>query len=756
MVSRPAVWPQLDIHQRLCTREARRSLKAFVLALTMLMPASCMTERLDNPEAPPGNTPDTAASTREFVEVASLSSLRVSPDQRSIVVREDRQNVSSGATVLTWRVIDVQTGVTTAVIDAGTPFWNNNGGIAREAAIWSPDSERIYFRKIVGEGVQIWEARRDGGRPGQLTHEEADIAAFEVEPDNSITYLAAGATRAEIKLAEIEEHARGVLMGPEIIAGLRLEHGFPFNGRMATYRYLEGAAENRRGTLLAKRYPRVMKLPPDRGRAIQVSVDSAREFLNGKFVQLGPAALGGTQLAYGQSVQDGGLIATMDTGGETRVVPATSAGARRRVFWGRVGESASQRTQCLNPICVNADMLQLVGWRSGQRELVLQAESLGAYQLIVWDIASNIVRVALEGEGVLGADDSGTVGTCQVAREKLICIASASNRPARVVAIDPASGESTTLYDPNPALIETRLGASMLLRLVDRFGNITTGRAILPRSRTQASRLPVVITSYSCRGFLQGGSGKDVPEHVLASRGYVAVCIDLGAGTVQKAPGFNVAFNGNESALDFAEAAIDALSEAGIADPERVAISGYSASSTYAAFALTQSRKFTAAIVTTAGSFDAIACYLSANYRSCEQQAKLRGFEPPYDLRDGILKHSPAWNAEKIRTPLLMQLPESEYPEMMQLYGALLDYGRAVEMYVFAGAFHYKNDPRQRLNVYDRNVEWIDFWLKGLEAPRSDLADQYVRWRRMREAQCSLPNDAGEAVQVHWYCKTKH
>jgi dipeptidyl aminopeptidase/acylaminoacyl peptidase len=242
-----------------------------------------------------------------------------------------------------------------------------------------------------------------------------------------------------------------------------------------------------------------------------------------------------------------------------------------------------------------------------------------------------------------------------------------------------------------------------------------------------------------------------VPEHVLASLGYAAVCVDLGASVIRPAPGFKMTpVTADLSALDFFENAVEVLSDAQLADPARVALSGFSASSTHIAFALTQSDRFTAAIVTTGGSFDAISCYLAANYRSCERRARQEGFERPYDSRNGILKDSPAWNAEKIRTPLLMQLPEAEYTGMMQLYGALMEYDRAVEMYVFADAFHYKHDPRQRLTVYDRNIEWIDFWLKGAASSRPDHAAQNSRWRGMRDGQCALPPN--EASGGMWYC----
>jgi hypothetical protein len=144
-------------------------------------------------------------------------------------------------------------------------------------------------------------------------------------------------------------------------------------------------------------------------------------------------------------------------------------------------------------------------------------------------------------------------------------------------------------------------------------------------------------------------------------------------------------------------------------------------------------------------------CYLTAHMRACETQARAQGLPLPYDSPTGVMRNSPALNVEKIRTPLLMQLPEVEYVSMLQLYSAMTDYDRAVEMYVFPKAYHYKNQPRQRLAVYDRNVAWVRFWLRGELPDGSEREGERNRWRQLREAQCRL--FPGAAASRHpWYC----
>lgn len=99
-------------------------------------------------------------------------------------------------------------------------------------------------------------------------------------------------------------------------------------------------------------------------------------------------------------------------------------------------------------------------------------------------------------------------------------------------------------------------------------------------------------------------------------------------------------------------------------------------------------------------------------------------FWAPYSLR---------MNAEKIATPLLMQLADSEYLTALESYVALRERHKAVEMYVFPDEYHVKWQPAHRRAVYERNLDWFDFWLQGYEDPAPAKRGQYERWRKMRD-----------------------
>jgi dipeptidyl aminopeptidase/acylaminoacyl peptidase len=671
----------------------------------------------------------------------------LSPDGKYAVIRVDHQEVAGNATILEWRVVRLSDGETWTIADGGAPRWNLNGYIAPETPQWSPDGSWIYFRKVRNEEIQLWRVSRDGRRQEQITHDPADVQAFIITADGRVHYAVGPATRSEVMAAEQVERDSGVLLDSNIIVGFPIAGSFPVNGRMATFR-LDKASVTGRSTLLGSLPLKVFTL--DAGLRNPRPADPALEKRFGDFWRESYGGLGISDPGRAGRAKHAktGRVATVEPAGDA----SGAAGSRSGRLLRSRGPDGAAHT-CTDTRCTDADHLDIVGW-SGE-ELIFQTRTFETVRLNAWDVGAGKLRTVLTTEGVLGSSESGIWGECQLAGATAVCIAAAADLPPRLVSIDLKTGARRELLDPNPDLTSDRLGVARKVTLHDRYGNATVGWVVLPGREAPAAtskRLPLVITSYSCRGFLLGGSGRDVPEHVLAGLGYASVCIDGGGDVVRRAEGFvHTQENGNRSFLDYFEGAVRALDAEEIVDRKRVLLTGFSGSSTATAFAISQSDMFTAAAVMTGGSIDPIVCHLAAHYRSCVNLAKEAGLPLPFDYRSGVLADSPALNVEKIRTPLLMQLPEVEYAGMMQLYAAMLDYGRAMEMYIFPEAYHYKNQPRQRLAVYQRNVDWAEFWLRGIESSDAKFADRNARWEEMRASQCRL-FDAEPAGGRPWYC----
>lgn len=688
-------------------------------------------------------------TTSELVGVRGLSGLTLSPDGRSVAFRVEEQRLDANATDLSWHVVSLDDVVDTRVGSAGEPVWGYTGGLEMEQPQWSPDGRWLYYRAVVSQEAQVWRAFRDGSLQEQLTHDAADVRAFTVD-GAALVYATAGAAREEILAAEELEYNRGVLLDDTLLTGYPVVRTIPINGRMATARNLKTA---RGATLLGDRPTQIRVLDLASRETATAGPDAVERYRPtgggmAKFYEggrgFGPVAPG----SPGALSQDGKRIAEIVT---RRAAPQGAVGASRSgayLVW-RADAASSSETACSDPVCLDADAVAVLGWGPEHQTVVFQTVNFGAEGLHVWDTRRNRVLTLLKIDGVLGSQSSGARGACRMAGREAICIQSGPALAPRLVSIDLGSGAQRVLLNPNPGLTPDRLGAVEKLTIADRSGTTTQGWLVLPRDRKAGERLPLVITSYTCSGFLVGGSGGDVPEHVLAGRGYAAVCLDTGHNSARFGPGIrNITYR---DTLDMFIAIVDQLDRRGIVDPDRVAISGFSASATSVSYAIAASGRFAAAIMTTQGYLDPIDTYLRGATGEHRRDFQARNLSLPYDSTENH-PDSPALNAIKITTPLLMQLGEVEYPAMTQLHTALNDYGRAVEMWIFPDAYHIKNQPRQRLAVYDRNVDWLDFWLLGRENPDIVDLDRYARWQAMREKLCRIWASDDEASRRASYC----
>jgi hypothetical protein len=63
-------------------------------------------------------------------------------------------------------------------------------------------------------------------------------------------------------------------------------------------------------------------------------------------------------------------------------------------------------------------------------------------------------------------------------------------------------------------------------------------------------------------------------------------------------------------------------------------------------------------------------------------------------------------------------------------------------MFVMPGEHHYKWQPAHRLAMYDRSLDWFNFWLKGQEpsdpARRADVS----RWEALAKERRTPPGAA--------------
>ncbi len=329
---------------------------------------------------------------------------------------------------------------------------------------------------------------------------------------------------------------------------------------------------------------------------------------------------------------------------------------------------------------------------------------------------------------------------CTPAGEDLICTRQGATQPPRLVAIDPVTDRQRILFDPNPGFNALMLASVERLEWSNDVGREVYGDLVLPPGY-KGGRLPTIVVLYRSRGFLRGGTGNDYPIQLFANRGFAVLSIGRPPLFAEGDPGINdddTFWRANtrdwadRRSVDSAiRSGLDLLVAKGIADPARLALTGLSDGASSVRFGLISSRRYAAAAISTCCIDESSDDVIGPNWVT--ESTKL-GYPPaaPVDVKFWQ-PYSLALNASKMKTPLLMQLADSELLMSLHAYTALEAAGQPVDLFFYPNEYHFKWQPAHRQAVFNRNLEWFSFWLQNREDPAASKAGQYVRWRAMRE-----------------------
>jgi dipeptidyl aminopeptidase/acylaminoacyl peptidase len=150
----------------------------------------------------------------------------------------------------------------------------------------------------------------------------------------------------------------------------------------------------------------------------------------------------------------------------------------------------------------------------------------------------------------------------------------------------------------------------------------------------------------------------------------------------------------------------------GIADRDRIGITGLSDGSSTVQFAAINSHMFKA------GSASGC-CWdpFQDAFLGPDTARAFHSFGWPQlvDYNSGVWNRmSLVQNARAVEFPLLIQQSDDEFRGALASYTALQQAGNPVALFVFPGEHHIKWQPAHRLAVYERNIRWFDYWLKGI------------------------------------------
>jgi dipeptidyl aminopeptidase/acylaminoacyl peptidase len=318
-----------------------------------------------------------------------------------------------------------------------------------------------------------------------------------------------------------------------------------------------------------------------------------------------------------------------------------------------------------------------------------------------------------------------------------------STTPNLVVS-DLRNGEKHVLTDWNPEYRDRTLGVVEEMSWVNKYGVKCSGYLIKPVGYSPGKKYPLVVMNKAREAYFvsDGSYTTAFPPQPLAGAGFAVLMAEYSFDVRQLPAGFPGGIAEAYNWMAMVESGVDSLVRQGIADGTKVGIIGFSRTGWKTDFMLTHSHlEFAAASSADSGLYN-YAVYSLMNDKGATADADAMFGGPSYgNTLENWLKYAPAFNAQRVRCPVLMEYvgyghmpfgPTNAY----EFFSALYSQGKPVELFFYPLGDHPLDTPSERVASLQRNVDWFRFWLQGYEGtPPEYDPNQYERWRELRKEQ---------------------
>jgi dipeptidyl aminopeptidase/acylaminoacyl peptidase len=341
----------------------------------------------------------------------------------------------------------------------------------------------------------------------------------------------------------------------------------------------------------------------------------------------------------------------------------------------------------------------------GQSILALTDDDRAAY-IVRINVGTGAVEPLGRGKQVVLDYSAGAT-----AGQRIAALVSNPELPSEVFAIE--GGSMRQLSHQNDSLLATLI-MSPTEDLTSKSADGAEVHSVLVRPATAAAgtRLPLIL-------FIHGGpNGQSDYEFSLERQIFAASGYAVLSPNYRGSDGRGLAFQraiyadwGNKEVQDLI-GAVDQAVRAGIADPDRLGIGGWSYGGILTDYTIATTTRFKAA-ASGAGSALQLSMYGTDEY-IIQYELELG---PPWKSRDLWTKVSyPFFNADRIKTPTLFMGGEADFNVPIiggqQMYQALRELGVPTQLVIYPDQYHGLTVPSFIKDRLERYLGWYDRYLK--------------------------------------------
>ena len=566
---------------------------------------------------------------------------------------------------------------------------------------FSPDGRYLSFlsARPAGSTTQLWVLDRRGGEARAVTHVSSEIVSYEWSPDGRRTVLVMHATEPGprplvIDAYHFKQDRRGYLTAAArshlylldlesdsceaLTADPAREDSLPaFSPDGRTIAYVSNEMVSPKGAGIDE----IELIAPAAGSA-------ARRLLttwspNHQRLEWSPdgrliAFLQGDELKYNAYILDSLAVAEVSSG---RVRPLT----------------ASLDRAVLSPhFTADGAAIELAVEDDGAQYPAKVRLPDGAIERLAGRIVVSELATAAGHTAVLASDD---------------------HSPFEVSALE--AGKLRPLTAHNRGLFaELALGSVEDIAFASRDGTQIHGQLVKPPDYVRGRRYPLIVwihggpNGQDQHELILEGRGPSLVRQLFATHGYVALAINYRGSTGRGAKFARsiVADWGHLEVEDLRAGADYAIAQ-GIADPQRLGIGGWSYGGYMAAWAVTQTTRFKAAVS------GAPVIDMASEFGTEDSSAYDEWFYgTPYERLDGFIKSSPMTHVKRAKTPTLILQGEDDETDPIgqsqQFYRGLKRYGVETELVLFPREPHGLREEQHLLDRLNRMLAWYDRYLK--------------------------------------------
>ncbi|MFN7932286.1 MAG: S9 family peptidase [Bryobacteraceae bacterium] len=640
---------------------------------------------------PAGAQSDTGWTPEHSMRVQKVADVAPSPDgsmavwtqTRAIIEPEKSEQLTH---VFLWR--------------NGKAIQLTRGDKSAQDPSFSADGKAVFFLSDRSGKKNLYRLPLDGGEGEMLTDWKGSLGPYRISPDGKTIAFTAAEPDTEEEKARKEKRDVKVIDDRPRLHSLWLITVEPDAGGKRVPRKIASGSF----------HVGVFRWSPD-SRRIVFEQRPTPEFNDGRRADLSEIDI------------EGGVIKSIANGAATESQPRYSPDGRFLAFV-KSTDSAStldgSRIALLDRSTATVRLLpatseerpQLLDWSPDSRRIYFTEPKRTRTAVYSMPLDGPPALVHTPEKGMLRLEDA-------FSRDGLWAgaVAESATEPIEAFLFQMQTRQRTQISQANTALPKLPLGETSVIRWKSRDGAEVEGILTLPTGYEKGRRYPLAL-------IIHGGPAGIFAETFIGAQGVQSVAAFAAKGYVvlranpRGSIGYGLKFTranlkdwGGGDYQDIMTG-VDHLIAQGIADPDRMAVMGWSYGGYMTSWVISQTQRFKAAIV------GAGITNLWSMWGTNDIPSTLDDYfaGSPWDQPDLYRQRSGLFHARQVKTPTLFLHGEADLRvpigQAFEYYHALKQLGVTTKMVAYPRTPHGPQEPKFQLDIMQRHIDWVEKYTK--------------------------------------------